>query len=114
VRSLIGAAHVRVASNTSLARIPAAAVTVEDAELLHRLTRSGRVVSLKLRIVGDDGYDGNGVLRTSVSYNVMGEVTGTQSPHEVVVLGGHIDSWDVGQVCVYTCCCVALKCDVCV
>ena len=69
--------------------IPSAAVTVEDAELIDRLAAKGPVtVHLQL----DDH-----TLPDAESANVVGELTGSEHPDEVVVIGGHIDSWDVGQ-----------------
>lgn len=87
----------KLANNASVPRVPAAAVTIEDAGLLRRLTSSGHVVRLHLRIVGDDGYDANGNVRTSTSYNIVGQITGSAKPNEVIAMGGHIDSWDVGS-----------------
>lgn len=71
-------------------RIPHAAITVEDAEWLHRLQDRGERVELHLRM---DAH----TLPDALSHNVMAEITGRELPNEVVVLGGHIDSWDVGQ-----------------
>ncbi len=69
-------------------RIPAASVSVEDAELLHRLLAGGPVrVRLKL---------GCQTLPDVDSYNVVAEVKGREKPQEVVLLGAHLDSWDVG------------------
>ncbi|MFE8604121.1 M20/M25/M40 family metallo-hydrolase [Archangium violaceum] len=69
-------------------RIPAAAVSVEDAELLHRLLAGGPVkVELKL---------GCQTLPDADSFNVVAEVPGREKPREVVLLGAHLDSWDVG------------------
>ena len=72
-----------------IAKVPAAAVTVEDAELLDRLTQKGPV-TLHLRL--DDQ-----MLSDAESANVIGELRGRDKPDEVVVIGAHIDSWDVGQ-----------------
>jgi carboxypeptidase Q len=70
-------------------KIPAAAVTVEDAELLDRLSQRGPVtVHFQL----DEQQ-----LPDVESANVIGELKGSDKPDEVVVIGGHIDSWDVGQ-----------------
>ena len=76
--------------DTTTARIPAAAVTVEDAMLMHRMQDRGQtpVVSLSL---------GGQYLPDAQSRNVIGELVGREQPDEVVVIGGHIDSWDVGQ-----------------
>jgi len=71
-------------------RIPAAAVTVEDAALLHRLQRNGERLAVRLVM-------GARMLPDAQSYNVVAEVRGRELPDEVVVMGGHIDSWDVGQ-----------------
>lgn len=69
-------------------RIPAAAVSVEDGELLHRLLVGGPVrVELKL---------GCQMLPDVDSFNVVAEVKGREKPREVVLLGAHLDSWDVG------------------
>lgn len=75
--------------DATVAKIPTAAITVEDAELLERLAARGPV-SVHLRL--DDQ-----VLPDVESANVIGELRGREKPDEVVVIGGHIDSWDVGQ-----------------
>jgi carboxypeptidase Q len=72
-----------------IAKIPALAVTVEDSTLLARLAADGPV-SIHLR--ADDQ-----MLPDAVSANVIGELRGRDKPDEVVVIGGHLDSWDVGQ-----------------
>jgi carboxypeptidase Q len=69
-------------------KIPALAVTVEDAELLHRLADEGEV---KVHLVTSGK-----MLPDVPSANVIGELKGKDRPDEVVVIGGHIDSWDVG------------------
>lgn len=69
-------------------KIPAAAVTTEDADLLARLAREGPVeVALSL---------GGRMLPDAPSANVVGELGGRELPQEIVLLGAHIDSWDVG------------------
>ncbi|MBU8898428.1 peptidase M28 family protein [Corallococcus sp. H22C18031201] len=70
------------------ARIPAAAVSVEDSMLLHRLLAGG-AVKVKLTL-------GCSELPDADSSNVVAEVRGREKPDEVVVLGAHLDSWDVG------------------
>ncbi|MGB3544169.1 M20/M25/M40 family metallo-hydrolase, partial [Rubrivirga sp.] len=70
--------------------IPHAALTIEGAEMLRRIQdRGDRPV---VRLTMDAATRGD-----ATSRNVIGEVVGRESPDEVVVLGGHIDSWDVGQ-----------------
>jgi carboxypeptidase Q len=70
-------------------KIPAAAVATEDAELLHRLLSRGPV---KVHLVL-----GCKQLAPVESANVVAEVRGREHPEEVVLLGAHLDSWDLGQ-----------------
>ncbi|HSJ29988.1 MAG TPA: M28 family metallopeptidase [Longimicrobiales bacterium] len=74
----------------SVPRIPAAAITVEDAMQLHRMQDRGERVVVRLVMNAR-------TLPDAQSRNVVAEIRGTEFPDEVVVLGGHIDSWDVGQ-----------------
>ena len=70
-------------------KIPAAAVTVEGAEFLARMAARGSVeVGLQL---------GARALPDVASANAIAEIRGREKPEEVVVIGGHIDSWDVGD-----------------
>jgi carboxypeptidase Q len=71
-------------------QIPAAAVSVETAELLQRMQERGDRPVLRLRM-------GAHFLPDAESANVVGELKGSSRPNEVVVIGGHLDSWDVGQ-----------------
>jgi len=100
-----GAAAVLVRSATGLAlqtphtgrllydpaqpKVPAASISVEDAALIERLSKQGPVqVHLQMDAHFEPDVE---------SGNVVGEITGSEHPEEVVVIGGHIDSWDVGQ-----------------
>jgi carboxypeptidase Q len=74
----------------SFPRIPAAAVTIEDAEMMQRLLDRGRRVRVRLQMQARMHKD-------ALSHNVIGELRGHERPQEIVVLGGHIDSWDTGQ-----------------
>jgi carboxypeptidase Q len=76
--------------DSTTARIPAAALSVEDAMMLHRFQDRGEPVVLTLRM-------GARKLPDAPSRNVVAEIVGREKPDEVVVVGGHIDSWDVGQ-----------------
>jgi hypothetical protein len=71
-------------------KIPAASITVEDAEWLRRMAAAGQAVTVSLlmeaRLEGD-----------ADSANVIAEIRGSEKPDEIVVMGGHYDSWDVGQ-----------------
>ena len=71
-------------------KIPAAAVTVEDAQAIHRLIARGSTVRVQLKMAAHFEPDAE-------SANVIGEILGSEHPDEIVVAGGHIDSWDVGQ-----------------
>ncbi|MGE5834959.1 MAG: M20/M25/M40 family metallo-hydrolase [Acidobacteriota bacterium] len=70
-------------------QIPAAALTAEDADRFQRLTARGLRIRVKLAMEAHFEAD-------SQSYNVVGELPGRESPQEVVLVGGHLDSWDVG------------------
>jgi carboxypeptidase Q len=70
-------------------RIPAAAITTEDADRLQRMADRGSHVVVRLRM-------GAHVEPDVESANVVGELRGRERPDEFVVIGGHIDSWDVG------------------
>lgn len=70
-------------------KIPAAAVPTEDADRFQRLADRG--VRVRVHLTMEAHFDPD-----SPSYNVVGEIRGRELPNEVVVAGGHIDSWDVG------------------
>ena len=72
-----------------LTPIPSAALAGPDADQLSRLVALGKPVSVKLAL--DCGWTG-----TYTSANVIGEMRGRSKPDEVVVIGGHLDSWDLG------------------
>jgi carboxypeptidase Q len=71
-------------------RIPAAALSVEDAAMLARMYDRGERVAVTLRMSARS-------LPDVPSRNVVAEFVGREKPDEVVVVGGHSDSWDVGQ-----------------
>lgn len=71
-------------------RIPAAALSVEDAAMIQRLLDGGTAVKVRLTMEAHLEPEAD-------SHNVMGEIRGREKPEEVVVLGGHVDSWDIGQ-----------------
>ncbi len=89
VRS-VGGADYRIAHtghNTS-AGIPAGAVTAEDADLIAHLAAQGKI-RMHLVLEAHTGED-------TVSYNVIGDLKGSEHPEQVVVVSGHLDSWDLG------------------
>ncbi|WP_114238910.1 M20/M25/M40 family metallo-hydrolase [Dyella sp. C9] len=69
--------------------IPAAALSNPDADQLSRVVAYGKPVSIKLDL-------DCGIVGTYKGANVIGEVTGRKHPDQVVVIGGHLDSWDPG------------------
>ncbi|TDI75108.1 MAG: peptidase M28 family protein [Bacteroidetes bacterium] len=71
-------------------RIPKAAVTLEDANMMQRMQNRGQKIVVRLKM-------GATTLPDVLSRNVLAEVVGSEFPDEIIVLGGHIDSWDVGQ-----------------
>ena len=90
----IGTSPHRVA-NTGITRfdadvtpIPAAALSLPDADQLTRLLRLGAV---DVHLALDVGWNGE-----YTSQNVIAEVTGRERPEEIVLIAGHLDSWDLG------------------
>ena len=71
-------------------RIPHAAISLEAAEMFARMTARGQRVTVRLEM-------GARTLPDTTSRNVIAEFVGRERPEEIVVVGGHIDSWDVGQ-----------------
>lgn len=76
--------------DSTVAKIPHASVTAEDAQMMRRMIARGEKVRVTLKMSAR-------MLPDAVSHNVMGELKGRELPGEIVVMGGHIDSWDVGQ-----------------
>lgn len=70
-------------------KIPAAAIPAEDANRFQRLADRG--VKIRVRLAMQAHFEAD-----SQSYNVVGELRGRELPNEVVVVGGHFDSWDPG------------------
>lgn len=71
-------------------QVPSAAVSTLGAERLSELLEAGHQVSVKLELDCRS-------LPDEPSYNVLGEIRGSEFPDQIVVLGGHLDCWDVGQ-----------------
>lgn len=68
--------------------VPSAAIGVPEAEQLERLSKKGPLrIKLKLASTTDPN---------DVAWNISGEIKGSEKPDEVIVIGGHLDSWDVG------------------
>lgn len=75
--------------DSTVTRIPAAAIPLEDATMLHRMQDRGQKIVLSIRMEAQ-------TLPDAPSRNAMGELAGRDRPQEIIAMGGHIDSWDVG------------------
>ncbi|XP_060800704.1 carboxypeptidase Q-like [Amyelois transitella] len=73
----------------NITNVPAAAITIEDAELLKRIYDRG--VKIVLNIQMQSTRD------TKISRNTLVDYKGIQNPEKLVIVSGHIDSWDIGQ-----------------
>src|SRR5262249_25091624 len=71
-------------------KIPAAALSIPDAEMLERLIALGKPIRLRMTL-------GAKQLPEAESANVIGEIEGSGAPSEIVLLAAHLDSWDLGQ-----------------
>ncbi|MGI8638867.1 MAG: M28 family peptidase [Pyrinomonadaceae bacterium] len=72
-----------------ITKIPAAAVSYEDAEMIAYLAKMGKV-KIKLLLTPQ-------TLPDATSYNVIADLKGSEKPDEIVIVSGHLDSWDLGQ-----------------
>lgn len=76
--------------DAGVAKIPAAALCPPDGDLLHRLLSSGQSVRMAMEL-------GCRPLHAGESFNVLGEVPGSDLADQIVLFGAHLDSWDVGR-----------------
>jgi carboxypeptidase Q len=74
----------------SVPEIPHAAITVEDSLLFERMQSRGESVRVHLQMDAQN-------LEPGLSRNTIAEIPGTENPDEIVLVSGHMDSWDVGQ-----------------
>lgn len=74
----------------NIPRIPLASISIDAAEMLGRMHRRGTPVKLRLSMESE-------YLGMIKSRNTFGQLNGSTIPDEVVIVSGHIDSWDVGQ-----------------
>ena len=75
--------------DSAVPRIPGAAIAMEDAAMMRRMQQRGQKIVVRLEMEAQ-------MLPDAPSRNLIGELAGREKPDEVVVFGGHIDSWDVG------------------
>lgn len=71
-------------------RIPSAAISTNDAELLSGMLALDKNIKLYFSQSCKQ-------LEDVQSYNVIGEITGSEFPNEIIIVGGHLDSWDLGD-----------------
>ncbi|XP_069477503.1 carboxypeptidase Q [Ambystoma mexicanum] len=71
-------------------KIPTACITVEDAEMMGRMASRGTKIVIRLKMGAKTFPDAD-------SFNTVAEIVGSKYPEQVVLLSGHLDSWDVGQ-----------------
>jgi len=69
-------------------KIPAAAVSAEDADLISYLVSQGKV-EMHLTMTPE-------TLPDATSYNVVADIKGTEHPEQIIIVSGHLDSWDLG------------------
>jgi hypothetical protein len=78
--------------NADNEKIPTAAISTNGAELLSKLINEGDKIKLKFYFKQSCEN-----LPDAQSYNVIGEIKGSEFPDEIMVVGGHLDSWDLGD-----------------
>lgn len=71
-------------------KIPAAGLSLIAADALHDALEGKAPVRVRLSL-------GCQMLEPVISHNVVGDITGSELPHEIVLVGGHLDSWDAGD-----------------
>ena len=70
-------------------RIPALALSNPDADQIERIVAEGQALSVRIKVDSSE-------VRAAQSGNVIAEVVGREAPEEIVVIGAHLDSWDLG------------------
>ena len=74
----------------AVTKIPGVAISTKDADLLSQTLKMDPGLNLFVRTTSYMSED-------EPSFNVIGEITGSKYPDEIIVVGGHLDSWDVGE-----------------
>lgn len=74
----------------SIPKIPGVAISSKDAYTLSNMIQEDPATSVKLKLSCQ-------ILPDTISYNVVGEIRGSEHPEEIIVVGGHLDSWDIGE-----------------
>jgi hypothetical protein len=76
--------------DSTVNKIPAMACSTMDAEWLHELFKQEKKVEMYMKMNCEK-------LPDVISYNVVGELRGTEKPDEILTAGGHLDSWDLAE-----------------
>jgi hypothetical protein len=76
--------------NDSFPKIPAVAISTNDAEFLSKQIKKENVVKGYFKTTSK-------MLPDTLGFNVVGEITGSQFPDEIITVGGHLDSWDLAE-----------------
>ncbi len=79
-----------IAYNKEYPSIPAVAISNLDADVLEKTMNTNKDVSMYIRTTCQ-------MLPDVKSHNVVAEIKGTEKPDEIIVFGGHLDSWDIGE-----------------
>lgn len=74
----------------NVTKIPALAISTKHAELLSKLLKDDKEIQIYLE-------NHSVTLDDAPSFNVVGEIRGSEYPEEIIVVGGHLDSWDLAQ-----------------
>ncbi|OXB79880.1 UNVERIFIED_CONTAM: hypothetical protein H355_000910 [Colinus virginianus] len=75
---------------SGIPQIPTACISVEDAEMMSRMSSRGTKIVVFLKM-------GARTYPDSISFNTLAEIVGSKYPEQIVLVSGHLDSWDVGQ-----------------
>lgn len=73
-----------------ITKIPAAAISTRDCVKLKQQLLNGKKVTVSLNLQCKN-------LPEITSYNVIGEIKGSENPENIILVGGHLDSWDIGE-----------------
>ncbi len=75
--------------NDSFPKIPTVAIGVQDADNMSQLNKNGKLIfNLKSNAI---------MLADTIAHNVIGQIKGSEFPNEIITIGGHLDSWDIGE-----------------
>ena len=83
--------HTGILGFSASTDLPVVSITAEDQELLERLLERGKTVRVKLNV---QNRFSDGPVQSA---NAVGEIRGTKHPEQIVVVGGHLDSWDLAD-----------------